>query len=146
MFEFWINIINILYLISFKLFSKQLISFGIVGISGILIQFLCFFLIDDFINLSFFFKNFISVIIGTLWGYYFNNLLTFKNEILKGIKFFKGIIKFLIISTITIFINVTSSSIIFNTFNHKFLAIISGIIFGFFFNFFVCRKIIWNKS
>lgn len=144
--NFWRKINNFLYIVFFNLISRKLISFGLVGISGVLVQFLVFFLLDYFNNLDFLANNLISILLGNIWGYFFNNLLTFKNNPLKGIDFFKGMISYLIISSISIIINISSSTLFFNLLNQKIIAILSGVIMGFFFNFFVSRKIIWKEK
>ena len=144
--NFWSEINNFFYIIFIKLISRKLISFGLVGISGVAVQFLVFFLLDYLNNLDFLVNNFTSILLGNIWGYFFNNLITFKNNLLKGIDFFRGMIKFLIISSISIIINISSSTILFNLYNQKVLAILFGVIIGFFFNFFVSRKIIWKEK
>ena len=146
MFYIWEKINRLFYLACFKLFSKEFISFGLVGLSGVLFQFLLFFLLDNFLNFNFTLNNLISILLGSLWGYYFNNLLTFKNKNLRGIYFIKVMIKFLIVSSITIFINIFASTVFFNFSNQKIFSILFGVLSGFFFNFCICRKLIWKDK
>ena len=122
-----------------------MLEFGIVGLTGILIQ-LTFFYFLNFINEKSFIKNNLSaIIIGNIFGYILNNLLTFNKTKLKGKDFIIGMFMFLFFSLLTISINILISFFVFNILKLKFIAILSGTISGFITNFFITRKIIWNN-
>lgn len=122
-----------------------MLEFGIVGLMGILIQ-LIFFYFLNFINESSFIKNNLSaIVIGTIFGYLLNNLLTFNKTKLKGIDFIVGLFMFLFFSLLTISINIFISFVVFKILKIKIIAILSGTMSGFLSNFFITRKIIWNN-
>ena len=121
-----------------------MLEFGIVGFMGVIIQILFFYCLI-FINEGNFIKNnLIAIIIGTIFGYYLNNLFTFNEKKLKGKNFIFGLFKFLFLSLLTISINISISTIVFSFLKIKILAILSGIISGFLSNFFISRKIVWK--
>ena len=115
-----------------------------MGCIGIMIQLIFFYSLNYFHDENFFNNNLFAVIIGTISGYYFNNLLTFNKNKLKGKDFILGMIKFLLFSLLTISINIIVSSVVFSILRFKILAIFSGIISGFFSNFFISRKLVWK--
>ena len=140
----WNKLIKLISIITLKLIPYKMLEFGIVGLTGILIQ-LIFFYFLNFINESSFVKNNLSaIVVGTIFGYVLNNLLTFNKTKLKGKDFIVGMILFLFLSLLTISINILISFFVFNILKVKILAILSGTISVFLSNFFITRKIIWN--
>ena len=121
-----------------------MLEFGIVGFIGVIIQILFFYCLNSFNEADFIKNNLIAIIIGTICGYYLNNLLTFNENKLKGKSLISGLFKFLFLSFLTISINIFISSVIFSFLKIKFLAILSGIGSGFLSNFFISRKIVWK--
>ena len=121
-----------------------MLEFAIVGFMGVIVQILFFYCLNSFNEADFIKNNLIAIIIGTICGYYLNNLLTFNKNKLKGKSLISGLFKFLFLSLLTISINISISTIVFSLLKIKYLAILSGISFGFLSNFFISRKIIWK--
>lgn len=136
--------INIISFLTLHLISKKIIEFGLVGLIGIKIQVILFYLLNFFNNKSFIMNNFFALIVGTLSGYCLNNQLTFNNVKLRGNKFIIGMLKFLLFSTLTIAINISVSYVVYLTLKLKIIAIFSGILSGFLSNFFLSRKLVWG--
>ena len=126
------------------LIPKKIIEFGLVGLIGIKVQLILFYLLNLFNNKSFIENNFFALIVGTLSGYCLNNLLTFNDVKLRGNKFIIGMIKFLLFSILTITVNILVSHVVYLTLKLKIIAIFSGIISGFLTNFFFSRKLVWG--
>ena len=142
--SYWDKLIKLISIITFKLIPHKMLEFGVVGLTGILIQ-LIFFYFLNFINENSFVKNNLSaIVVGTIFGYILNNLLTFNKKKLKGKDFIVGMFMFLFFSLLTISINILISFFVFNILKVKIIAILSGTISGFLSNFFITRKIIWN--
>ena len=102
-----------------------MIEFGLVGLIGIKIQLILFYLLNFFNNKSFIVNNFFALLVGTLSGYCLNNFLTFNKVKLKGNKFIIGMIKFLLFSVLTITINVLVSYVVYLFLKLKIIAIFS---------------------
>jgi len=141
---YWNKFINLILILTYKKIPKKILEFGIVGCLGIMIQLIFFYSLNYFNNNDFVKNNFIAIIVGSIGGYYLNNLLTFNKNKLIGNKFISGMFKFLACSLLTISINIFISSVIYSFLKIQIISILAGIIGGFFSNFFISRKLVWR--
>jgi len=78
------------------------IKFGIVGISGTIIDFLTFFLLTRFANFSIFFAASVGFSLAVVNNYFWNRVWTFDQQKSKNVR--KEFFKFLIISIFGLFL------------------------------------------
>lgn len=86
-----------------------------------------------------------GVILAASSNYTINNFLTFRSNKLKGMSFYYGLLKFLLVSSLPIIANVGVTNIFYNQFSaNSLLSQITGIKVVFIWNYAASSKIVWN--
>ncbi len=146
-YNWWHVVVNNIHKRTFQLIPLQMISYGMVGITGVLIQILTTEILMS--KYEFLFKEAlpIAVIISATSNYLINNYLTFKSNKLKGIRLIKGLIKFLIMATFTILLNILLANYFYNfIINNEILAQIASILIVFILNYVGSSKFVWKSK
>ena len=76
---------------------NRFVKFCLVGVTGSLVNFLCFIIADNLGN-TLSVSVFIGAELGMIWSYFLNNLFTFTPFTYHGSKFIKGLILFQLMS------------------------------------------------
>jgi dolichol-phosphate mannosyltransferase len=126
------------------LLSIRFILFGLVGISGILVQLAMVKLamvlgIHNFIEAQTF-----AVICAMTSNFYLNNLLTYRDRSLKGMAFLKGLMSFYVVCSVGAVANVGVASGLFAIFPYWALSSIAGAIVGALWNFVASSVFTWR--
>ena len=143
----WDFIVALLHEISFRLLPKTLISFGMVGLSGIFVQ-----LVSTEIQMRILDINFtralpFSVLIAATSNYLINNILTFRSNRLQNYKLIQGLIKFLFVVSLPVIGNIFFAVSFYREFKlNTFWAQICGIVIIFIWNYIVSTKFVWKNS
>ena len=143
----WDFIVTLLHEISFRLLPKTLISFGMVGLSGIFVQ-----LVSTEIQMRILDINFtralpFSVLIAATSNYLINNILTFRSNRLQNYKLIQGLIKFLFVVSLPVIGNIFFAVSFYREFKlSTFWAQICGIVIIFIWNYIVSTKFVWKNS
>ena len=143
----WDFIVTLLHEISFRLLPKTLISFGMVGLSGIFVQ-----LVSTEIQMRILDINFtralpFSVLIAATSNYLTNNILTFRSNRLQNYKLIRGLIKFLIVVSLPIIGNIFVAVSFYRALKlNTFWAQICGIFIIFIWNYIASTKFVWKNS
>ena len=143
----WEFFVTLLHNISFGLFPKTMISFGMVGLSRIFVQ-----LISTEIQISILDIHFtkalpLSVLIAATSNYLINNALTFRAKRLQNYKLLKGLIKFLIVVSLPVIANIFLAISFYKAFQlNTFWAQICGIVLIFIWNYLASTKFVWKNK
>ena len=141
----WDFLISLLHTLTFRVLPRRAISFGLVGFSGVIVQ-----LISTKIIMYFFFFSFqralpISIFIAATSNYLINNALTFRSQRLVGNSLFKGLTKFLLVSSLPVMANIGLATAFYNSvYQNTLLAQISGICVVFIWNYVASSRFVWN--
>lgn len=141
----WDFLISLLHTLTFRVLPRRAISFGLVGLSGVLVQ-----LISTKILMYFLFAPFekalpISVFMAATSNYLINNALTFRSQRLLGFTLLNGLAKFLLVSSLPVIANIGLATAFYNSvYENTFFAQISGIFVVFIWNYVASSRFVWN--
>ncbi len=141
----WDFIISLIHTLTFRLLPRRAISFGLVGLSGVIVQ-----LLSTNIMMYFFLFSFeralpAAVLIAATSNYLINNALTFRSQRLFGYYLVKGLAKFLLVSSLPVIANIGLATAFYNSiYENTLLAQISGICVVFIWNYVASSRFVWN--
>ncbi len=142
---FWDFLISILHTLSFRLLPRRAISFGLVGISGIMVQFLVNKVLITLGGMNFLQALPLAVVAAASSNYLINNALTFRFQRLKGFGLIRGLLKFLMVASLPILANVGLASAFYNFVASDMLwAQLAGILVVFVWNYAASSRFVWN--
>ncbi len=143
----WDFLISILHNFSFRVLPRRAISFGLVGLSGVCIQ---FFIVSFLTKIFFidFYKALPFAVIGAASSnFLINNLLTFRFNKLKNLSLLFGYLKFLLVASLPIIANIGITTTFYNYVSRDtFIAQMAGIVIVYAWNYLASSSFIWNKS
>lgn len=142
---FWDFLISILHSLSFRLLPRRAISFGLVGLSGVLVQLLVCQLLMVGAGLAFERALPVAVVTAASSNYLINNALTFRFQRLKGSQLLRGLLKFLLVSSLPVLANVGLASAFYDLVSRDTLwAQLAGILVVFVWNYAASSRFVWN--
>lgn len=142
---FWDFLISILHNLSFRVLPRRAISFGLVGLTGVVVQLLINSLLMQIIGFPFVLSLPIAVIIAASSNYLINNALTFRFQRLTGASLLRGLLKFLLVASLPVLANVGLASTFYNLVaRDTFWAQIAGIVVVFVWNYAASSRFVWN--
>ena len=143
----WDFIISILHNFSFRILPRRAISFGFVGLSGILVQFLIVVLLTKIFLIDFYKALPFAVIGAASSNFLINNFLTFRFNKLKNLSLLFGYLKYLLVASLPIIANIGITTTFYNyVARDKFIAQLAGIVIVYAWNYLASSSFIWNKS
>lgn len=142
----WDIFVSLLHTILQRLVPRKAISFGIVGVSGIFVQFFLCYCLMIFLKFDFRTALPFGVISAASSNYLINNQLTFNRKKLKDRALILGLFKFIFVSTIPIIANVGLATTLYKYLSiNTFLSQLAGITIGFIWNYLASSKLVWNS-
>ncbi len=142
---FWDFLISILHSLSFRVLPRRAISFGLVGLSGVLVQLLVCQLLMSAAGLGFERALPVAVVTSATSNYLINNALTFRFQRLKGALLVRGLLKFLLVSSLPVLANVGLASAFYDLVSRDTLwAQFAGILVVFVWNYAASSRFVWN--
>lgn len=142
---FWDFLTSVLHSLSFRLLPRRAISFGLVGLSGVMVQLLVNDLIMRLGGLSFESALPFAAATAASSNYLINNALTFRFQRLKGPALIRGLLKFLLVASLPILANVGLASTYYNfVARDTLLAQLAGIAVVFIWNYAASSRFVWN--
>tara|TARA_Y100001968_G_scaffold199412_1_gene182950 strand:- start:12399 stop:13505 length:1107 start_codon:yes stop_codon:yes gene_type:complete len=141
----WDFVVSLVHTSLQRFIPRKAISFGLVGATGVVIQFLVVYFLMWFVGIDFERALPFAVVTAATSNYLINNSLTFRINRLKNKLLFIGLIKFLIVSSLPIFANVGLATSFFNYVSpNTFLSQLAGIIVVFIWNYAASSRLVWN--
>ncbi len=142
----WDFNISIIHSLLGRVIPRRAISFGIVGLIGVFVQFTVLYLLLWFTKFTFIKILPFAIISAACSNFLINNLFTFKNRRLDGINLWIGLIKFLLVSSLPVIANVgLASSFYFFISSNTFFSQVAGIFVVFIWNYAASSKFVWNN-
>ncbi len=142
---FWDFLISILHSLSFRLLPRRAISFGLVGLSGVLVQLLACQLLMSTAGLAFERALPVAVVVAASSNYLINNALTFRFQRLRGFALLRGLLKFLLVSSLPVLANVGLASAFYDFVTPDAVwAQLAGILVVFVWNYAASSRFVWN--
>lgn len=141
----WDFLISILHSLSFRILPRRAISIGLVGSTGVLVQVLLCQLYIILFGVSFEKALPFAVVAAATSNYLINNVLTFRSARLRGIALLKGLLKFLLVSSLPAIANVGLAIAFYeNVAKDSLWAQLAGIIVVFIWNYAASSSFVWN--
>ena len=142
---FWDFLISILHSLSLRLLPRRAISFGLVGLSGVLVQLIGCQLLMSAAGLGFERALPVAVVAAASSNYLINNALTFRFQRLEGPALLRGLLKFLLVSSLPVLANVGLASAFYDYVSRDTLwAQLAGILVVFVWNYAASSRFVWN--
>ncbi len=142
----WDFIISILHNLSYRIFPRKAISFGLVGISGVFVQLFITLLLTNIFLIDF--KNALpfSVLCAATSNFLINNQLTFRNNRLRNAALLRGLFKFLIVASLPVIANVGIATAFYQYISSDTLiAQLAGIAIVYAWNYLASSIFVWNN-
>tara|TARA_B100000886_G_scaffold323446_1_gene267264 strand:+ start:2635 stop:3750 length:1116 start_codon:yes stop_codon:yes gene_type:complete len=142
----WDFIISLLHTFSGRIVPRRAVSFALVGSTGVFIQLFTIYFLLAVTNLDFETVLPLGVIIAASSNFTINNILTFRSNKLLGKKFYNGLLKFLLVSSLPIIANVGVTNLFYSQFStNTFFSQLVGIFVVFIWNYAASSKVVWNN-
>ena len=142
----WDFFISAFHSLTRRLISKRAISFGVVGATGVLVHLFVVYFLLAITKLTFVQVIPIAGISAASSNFLINNFLTFRNARLRGFKLIRGLIKFLMVSSVPLLANVVLAGSFYQfVIPNKFISSMVGIIFVFIWNYAASSKFVWKE-
>jgi len=143
---FWDYLISILHSLSLRILPRRAISFGLVGLSGVLVQLLVCQLLMAAAAMAFERALPVAVVVAASSNYLINNALTFRFQRLHGPALLRGLLKFLLVSSLPVLANVGLASAFYDWISRDTLwAQLAGIVVVFVWNYAASSRFVWNS-
>ena len=140
----WDFVISLIHTALFRLLPRRAISFGLVGVSGVVVQLIITSLVMT-LGLSFQQALPIAVISAASSNYLINNSLTFKDRRQYGQRLLKGLLKFLIVASLPSLANIGLATVFYNLVQaNAVVAQLSGIFVVYIWNYAASSRFVWN--
>src|SRR4051812_28993928 len=142
----WEFLTHLLYLMTWRIVPAGLISFGMVGCIGLFVHFavLAVWLL---LRASFLPAHIVATLIASAFNFALNNSLTFRNRQLRGVALLNGLIKYLLISSVGIFLNIGIAYAAYETYSTgPYLASMVGALVDLIWRYAVSSQFIWKTE
>ena len=142
----WDFLISLIHSFTRRIIPRRAVSFALVGSTGVFVQLLTiyFFMMAT----SFDFEQVlpVGVVIAASSNFTINNVFTFRTNKLSGRRFYLGLMKFLLVSSLPIVANIGITTLFYSQLSiNSFISQIGGIIVVFIWNYAASSKIVWNN-
>ena len=142
----WDFLISLIHSFIQRIIPRRAVSFGLVGSIGVVVQLITIYLLMALTGFDFENVLPIGVIAAATSNFTINNILTFRSNKLLGKKFYLGLIKFLLVSSLPIIANIGITTLFYNQLSiNTFFSQIVGIIVVFIWNYAASSKLVWNN-
>ncbi|HVY21306.1 MAG TPA: glycosyltransferase family 2 protein [Bauldia sp.] len=121
----------------------RLVIFALVGGTGIVVHLTVLWLSKLF-GADFILSSAIAVVAAMTWNFFFNNMITYRDQRLRGPAFFRGLASFYVIGAIGAFANIGIGQLLFNEARSWWLAGIAGALIGVVWNYTMSRLFTWR--
>tara|TARA_Y100001968_G_scaffold327362_1_gene372250 strand:+ start:5562 stop:6656 length:1095 start_codon:yes stop_codon:yes gene_type:complete len=142
----WDFLISILHNISYRVLPRRAISFGLVGISGVVVQlFITLFLTNIFL-IDFKSALPFSVVCAATSNFLINNQLTFRTNRLRHLALLNGLLKFLLVASLPVIANVGIATAFYQYISaDTLIAQLAGIAIVYAWNYLASSLFVWNN-
>jgi dolichol-phosphate mannosyltransferase len=125
--------------------SFRFLLFCLVGLTGIAIHMSMLEVAYNMIGLSFGVAQTIATVGAITWNFVLNNMFTYRDQRLTGVRFVTGLIRFQVICAIGALSNVGVATWIYGTESNWWLAGLGGALMGAVWNYVVSAAFVWRQ-
>ena len=141
----WDFLISLVHTFLKRTIPRKAISFALVGSIGVLVQLITSYTLMSIFDLNFQRALIVGVVCAASSNFTINNWLTFRNKRLKNKKYFLGLFKFLLISSLPIIANVGLATSFYNyVFSNTLFSQLAGIVIVFIWNYAASSRFVWE--
>jgi dolichol-phosphate mannosyltransferase len=138
--------VSVLHTLAFRLIPRRMISFALVGASGVLVQLSISYLLRALAFFPFAQSVFPAALVAATSNYLINNALTFRFQRQRGLALAKGLARFLLVASLPVLANVGIATTFYARINpNPFWAQLAGIIVVFIWNYAASSRFVWNS-
>jgi dolichol-phosphate mannosyltransferase len=123
----------------------RFIAFALVGGSGVFVHLLVLLLTFKGIHLGFVLSQSLATLVAMTSNFTLNNSLTYRDMRLKGWRWLRGLVGFVIVCSVGALANVGTASYLFRAENYWLLSAIAGIVVGLVWNYSVSSFFTWKR-
>ena len=128
-----------------RFIPTRLVSFAAIGGFGVLVHLVVLKLALSVMGTDFVAGQTIAVTVAMVGNFFLNNLLTYRDQQLKGWGLAGGLIKFMLACSVGAFANVGVASYIHSGYGHWALSALAGIVVGTVWNYGATAWLVWIK-
>ena len=142
----WDFLISLIHSFIRRIIPRRAVSFALVGSTGVVVQLLTIYFL--MVVTSFDFEKVlpVGVVIAASSNFTVNNFFTFRSNKLSGKRFYLGLMKFLLVSSLPIIANIGITTLFYSQLSiNTFISQIVGILVVFIWNYAASSKIVWNN-
>ena len=142
----WLLACDIVSKISQSMLPPRLISFVGVGLIGSIFHFSVLYGSMES-GVVFWQSQAIATVIAMVFNFTINNVLTYSDDRLRGLAFYKGLLVYSLIASVGIVANVSTAQIAYmHLHGHTFIAACMGLVIDVIWRFVVSNRLIWGRS
>lgn len=123
----------------------RLVSFALVGLTGIAAHLVLLWLFGR-IGFNFTISTSVAVVGAMTWNFVLNNIVTYRDQRLKGVAFWRGLASFYVIGAVGVVANVGIADLLFETGRSWWLAGFAGALMGVVWNFTMSSIFTWRRG
>jgi dolichol-phosphate mannosyltransferase len=124
----------------------RFVAFSIVGAIGVAVHFAVLTIALRLLHTQFVTSQGIAALCTMIFNFALNNVLTYRDSRLRGIKWLRGCASFVLACSIGGFMNLGVSKIVFESQHTVYLAALAGIFVGAIWNYAVTSLLTWGRS
>jgi dolichol-phosphate mannosyltransferase len=128
------------------LIPVRFLAFSIVGAVGVAVHFAVLMLVFQGLHRGFVAGQWVATLVAMTFNYAVNNVLTYRDMRLRGTRWLRGWVSFVLACSIGGFANVGIASTLYGSGRGWFPAAIAGIIVGAVWNYAVTRMLTWGRA
>jgi dolichol-phosphate mannosyltransferase len=122
----------------------RLVIFSLVGGTGIVVHLVALWLLKE-LGAHFTVASVVAVVAAMTWNFVFNNMITYRDQRLRGAAFFAGLVSFYVIGAVGALANVGIGQLLYDRGRSWWLAGIAGALIGVVWNYTMSRLFTWRR-
>lgn len=123
----------------------RFVLFSMVGASGVVVHFSLLWLTHRLGGLEFVPAQSLATLVAMTSNYAINNVLTYRDSRRRGVKFFTGLLSFILVCSVGAVANVGIAGVVFNSNYSWWLAGAAGVLIGTVWNYVASSIFTWKR-
>ena len=142
----WDFFVSVLHTFSLRIVPRRMISFALVGATGVVVQLSISYLLRALALFPFAHSVFPAALVAATSNYLINNALTFRFQRQRGMALLKGLARFLLVASLPVLANVGIATTFYARIDpDPFWAQLAGIFVVFVWNYAASSRFVWNS-
>ncbi len=124
----------------------RFVAFSIVGALGVAVHFAVLTPLMRIVGTKFILAQAIATFCAMTFNYALNNALTYRDSRLRGWRWLRGWVMFVLACSVGGFMNVTVATFVYGTYGTWILGALAGIVIGAVWNYVITKFVTWNRA